>query len=59
MMKSMTRDHEYDNHMRDITIYDQKNIELMDWLLQKEKIAALTNSQEYKLVTTKSTSTLI
>ena len=43
--------------MRDITIYDGKNIELVDWLLQIEKVAALTNSQEYELATTKSMST--
>ena len=40
--------------MRGITIYDRKNIELADWLLQIEKVAALTNSQEYELGTTKS-----
>ena len=32
-------------------------MELEDWLLQIEKVALLTHSQEYKLVTAKSTST--
>ena len=41
MMKIMTRPHEYDNLMRDITIYDGQNIELVDWLLQIDKVAAL------------------
>ena len=31
-------------------------MELVDWLLQIEKVAALTNSQEYKRATAKSTS---
>ena len=43
--------------MRDITIYDGKNIELVDWQVQIEKVATLTNSQEYKLASSKSTST--
>ena len=29
----------------------------MDWLLQMEKVAVLTNSQDYKLPTGKATST--
>ena len=43
--------------MRDIPIYDGKNMDLADWLLQIEKVASLTQSQEYKLATAKSTST--
>ena len=42
--------------MRHITIYNGKNIEIMDSLLQIEKVAALTNSHEYKLATAKLTS---
>ena len=57
----MTRQHKYDNLMRDITIHDgKKNMDLADWLLQIEKVAVLTNTQEYKLyklATAKSTST--
>ena len=56
MMKNVTRQHCDVNLMRDIKIYDGKSIELLDWLLQIEKVAALTNSQEYKLATAKSTS---
>ena len=33
-------------------------MELADWLLQIEKVASLTHSQEYELTTAKSTSTL-
>ena len=40
-----------------MTIYYGKNIELVYCLLQIEKVAALTNNQEYKLLTAKSTST--
>ena len=47
MMQNMTRWHEYDNLMRDITIHDGKNMDLADWLLQIEKVAVLTNTQEY------------
>ena len=37
MMKNMTRQHEYDDLMKDITIYDGKNMDLVDWLLQIKK----------------------
>ena len=43
--------------MRDIPIYDRKNMDMADWLLQIEKIALLAHSQEHKLATAKSTST--
>ena len=43
--------------MRDIPIYDGKNMDLADWLLQIEKVASLTQSQEYELATAKSTNT--
>ena len=33
MMQNMTCRHEYDNLMRDIPIYDRKNMELADLLL--------------------------
>ena len=48
--------HEYDNHMWDISVYDGKNMDFADWLLQIEKVALLANSKEYKLATAKSTS---
>ena len=57
MTQNMTR-HEYDNLMRDISMCDGENMELTDWLFQIEKVAILTNSQEYEFVTAKSTSTL-
>ena len=56
-MQNMTRQHEYDNSMSGITIYDGKNMDLADWLLQVKTAAVLTNSQEYELATAKSTST--
>ena len=34
MMQDITFRQEYDNLMRDIPIYDGKNIDLVDWLLQ-------------------------
>ena len=43
--------------MPDILIYDGKNMDLADWLLQIENVALLTNSQEYELAMAKSTST--
>ena len=57
MMHDITHRHKYDNLMRDIPIYDGKNMDLADWLLQIKKVASLTHSQEYKLATAKSTST--
>ena len=56
MMQEMTYRHEYDNLMRDISIYDGKNMELADWLLQIKKEASLAHSQEYKIATPKLTS---
>ena len=56
MMQDITHRHEYDNLMIDIPIYDWKNLKLADWLLQIEKVALLTHSQEYELATAKGTS---
>ena len=36
---------------------EKKNMDLANWLLQIEKVAVLTNSQEYQLARAKSTST--
>ena len=58
-MQDITCRHEYDNLIRDIPIYNGKTMELADWLLQIDKLALLTHSQEYKLATAKSTSTPI
>ena len=44
--------------MKDITVYDEKSMNLLDWLLRIEKVAVLTNIQEYKSATAISTSTL-
>ena len=41
MIQNMTRQHECDNLMRDITIYDEKNMDLADWLLQTEKCGCI------------------
>ena len=57
MIQDMTCRHEYDNLMRDISIYDGKNMDLADWLLQLKKLASLTHSKECKLATANSTST--
>ena len=57
VMKDMTCRYEYDSLMRDIPIYDGKNMELADWLLQIEKVTLLANSQECELAKAKLTST--
>ena len=50
MVQDMTHKHEYDNLMRDMPIYNEKKImEVADSLLQIERIALSTNSQEYEL----------
>ena len=53
----MSHKHEYDNLIPDIPIYDGKNMDLADCLLQTEKVALLTISKEYELAMAKSTST--
>ena len=58
MMHDMIWRHEYDNLIRDVPIYGRKNLVLADWQLQIEKVALLTNSQEYGLAMAKLTSTL-
>ena len=55
MIQDITHRQEHDNLMRDILIYDSKNMDLAEWLLQIEKVASLTQSQEYELATAKST----
>ena len=50
MMQDITHRHEYGNLMRDIPIYDRKNMELADWLLQIEKVVSLTHSQDMNWV---------
>ena len=59
MMQNITRCHECDTLMRDITICDGKNMNLANWLLQIENVAVLTNSQEYELTTAKNLALLI
>ena len=39
MIQDTTHRQEYDNLMRDILIYDGKNMDLADWLKQIEKVA--------------------
>ena len=53
----MTRCHDYDNLMRDVSIYEGKNMDLANWLLQIEKVAVLTNSKRYELAIAKLSST--
>ena len=57
MIQEMTCRHEYDILMRGIPIYDGKNMEIADWLLQIEKVELLTNTQEHELAIVKSTGT--
>ena len=42
MIQDMTCKQECNNLMRDIPIYDGKNMDLSDWLLQIGKVASLT-----------------
>ena len=58
MIQDITHRQEYNNLMRDIPIHDGKNMDLADWLLQKEKVASISHSQEYELARAKCTSTL-
>ena len=44
--------------MRDILIYNGKNMDLADWLLQIKNVAIQPSSQEYELATAKSTRAL-
>ena len=51
MIKSMMRWQAYDNLIKDILIYDGKNMDLADWLLQIEnklywQIVKSTNQQQ-------------
>ena len=46
MMQSMTRCHDYDNLMRDITVHDGKNMDLAGWVLQIKKVVEFKKSQE-------------
>ena len=57
MIQDTTHRQEYYNLMRDIPIYDSKNMDLAVLLLQIEKVASLTHSQVYELATANSTST--
>ena len=47
MIQNITHRQEYENLTRDIPINDGKNMDLADWLLQKEEVALLSHSQEY------------
>ena len=47
MIQDMTHRHEYNSLMRDILIYDGKNMDLADWLLQIKKVALLTHSMNW------------
>ena len=49
MIQDITCRQEYDNLMKNIPIYDGKNMDLVDWLLQIENVASSTHSQEYEL----------
>ena len=57
MIQDITCRQEYDHLVRDIPIYDGKSMDLAKSLLQIEKVASLTQSQECKLALAKSTST--
>ena len=41
MTLNMTRWHEYDNVIEDITIYDEKNMDLADWLTTDRKSSCI------------------
>ena len=57
MIQDITHRQEHNNLMRAIPIYESKYMDLADSLLLIEMVALLTHSQEYELVTAKSTST--
>ena len=58
MIQDITCRQKYNILMRGISIFNGKNMDLAIWMLQIKKVASLTHSQEYKLATAKSTSTL-
>ena len=55
MIQDITCRQEYDNLMRDLPIYDGKNMDLVVWLLQIKKVASSSHNQEYELAKAQST----
>ena len=45
MIHDITCRHEYDNLVKDIPIYDSKNMDLAQLLLEIKKVTSLTHSQ--------------
>ena len=54
MMNEMSKRHENKQFIRDIKIFDGKNIDFDEWITQIEKVALLTGKPEYTLSLAKS-----
>ena len=50
----MSKRHENGQFIRDIQIFDSKNIDFNEWIAQIEKVAILTGKLEYLLALAKS-----
>ena len=56
-MNEMSKRHENEQFVRDIQIYDGKNIDFDEWIAQIEKVVLPTGKQEYLLALAKSSNT--
>ena len=57
VMNEMSKRHENEQFIRDIQIFDGKNIDLSEWIAQIKKVAHLTGKSEYLLALAKSSNT--
>ena len=57
MMNEMSKRHENKQFIRDIQIFNGKNINFDEWIAQIEKVALLTSKSEYTLALAKSSNT--
>ena len=57
VMNEMSKRHENEHFIRDIQIFDGKNIDFDEWIAQIEKVACLTGNSEYLLALAKSSNT--
>ena len=53
-MNEMSKRHENQQFIRDIQIFNGKNIDFDEWMAQIEKVALLTGKSEYTLALAKS-----
>ena len=56
-MNEMLKTHENEQFIRDIQIFDSKNIDFDEWIAQIEKVELLNGKPEYLFVLAKSSNT--